>query len=525
MQLLLALVVIPTSVLFVMVIVLFLLLLWLGYARAPRIFGFGSHIVKTTETVEYATGDEETGQPQTRSITTETQSARTVWEWLTVLTISAVITVVALIFTARQAQQQRETQFQQASDDAVQAYYDEMSTLLIEEDLRTSPEDSEARTLARSRTLTILSRLDPERRSRVLQFLLEAELVQRLEQKNSVITLSGADLSGVFVPADTDLSYVDLSGADLSNADLSATNLSNAYLIDADLRKADLRGATLSRADLALADLSGANLSNTDVTYALFNDADLNDATVTGADLWKADMSDAAGVTKDTLVKDAGYVGYTIMPRGKKYLPPPDEAPSEIIKEYPEGRLPSGFWGESLRVGEYETDEFATGFHFELREGWVGNWPEATDTITLCGEEESYVSFCSKQLNFYSPLHVFDKSNPSDRVETDAPTNGHEWMSWLQKHPDLATSNSGSVTIGGVPGRKIDVTTTSKKVIPLFPSDQSEFYSQAGSKDRLLIVDVADETVLINIYSPADQFDKWRPKAMETIDTMEWQGV
>ena len=212
MQSLLELVGITTSVLLVVAIVLFLLLLWLGYARAPRIFGFGSHIVKTVETVEYTNGDEGTGQPQKRSITTETQSARTVWEWLTVLTISAVITVVALIFTARQAQQQRETQVQQARDDAVQAYYDEMSTLLIEEDLRTSPENSEARTLARARTLTILSRLDPERRSRVLQFLLEAELVQRLEQKDPVITLSGADLSGVSVPADTNLSYADLSG-------------------------------------------------------------------------------------------------------------------------------------------------------------------------------------------------------------------------------------------------------------------------------------------------------------------------
>src|SRR5215208_3498870 len=155
MQSLLALLVLPTWVSLVMAIVLFFLLLWLGYARAPRIFGFGSHIVKTVETVEYTSDDEETGEPQKRSITTETQSARTVWEWLTVLTISTVITVVALIFTARQAQQQREIQHRQASDDAVQVYYDEMSTLLIENDLRTSQDDSEARTLARARTLTI----------------------------------------------------------------------------------------------------------------------------------------------------------------------------------------------------------------------------------------------------------------------------------------------------------------------------------------------------------------------------------
>jgi uncharacterized protein YjbI with pentapeptide repeats len=463
------------------------------------------------------------------------------WDWLQLLSALAVPIVLAAAgfwFTMQldvrqqaiedqRADRERELEEQRAQDEALQAYLDQMSTLILKDDLRKSGVDSNVRTLAQARTTTLLRRLNSDRKSRLLEFLLDAELIKRTDIEGAVISLRGANLRGIVLAADTDLSYADLSGADLSKADLSATNLSNAYLIDADLSKADLRGATLSRADLGLADLSGANLSNTDLTYALFNDTDLNDATVTGADLWKADMSDAAGVTKDTLVKDAGYVGYTIMPRGKKYFPPPDEAPSEIIKEYPEGRLPSGFWGESLRVGEYETDEFATGFHFELREGWVGNWPEATGTINLCGEEESYdyESFCSKQLNFYSPLHVFDKSNPSDRVETDAPTNGYGWMTWLQNHPDLVTSNSGSVTIGGVPGRKIDVTTTSKKVIPLFPSVQSEFFSKGGFKDRLLIVDVADETVLINIYSPADQFDKWRLKAMETIDTMEWQGV
>jgi flagellar basal body-associated protein FliL len=177
MQLPLALLESPAMGLVIVAIVVFLLLLWLGYARAPGIFGFGSHIVKTVETVEYASDDEEPDEPKKRSVTTERQSARTVWEWLTVLTISAVIGVAALLFSAGQAQQQRETQREQASDEAIQTYFDQMSALLIEEDLRTSPEDSEARTLARSRTLTILSRLDPQRRSGIFEFLLEAKLI------------------------------------------------------------------------------------------------------------------------------------------------------------------------------------------------------------------------------------------------------------------------------------------------------------------------------------------------------------
>jgi uncharacterized protein YjbI with pentapeptide repeats len=439
---------------------------------------------------------------------------------LTVLTISAVIAVVALMFTARQAEQQREIQVQQANDDAMQAYFDEMSALLTEEKLRTSPEDSEVRTLARARTLTILSRLDPTRKSRVLEFLLDAELVQRTDTSSALISLRGANLREVVLPADTDLSYADLSGADLSGADLSATNLSNAYLVDADLSKADLSSATLSRAGLDLADLSGAILSNTDLTFAVLNDADLNDATLTGADLWRANLNDAEGVTKDTLEKRAGYVGYTIMPDGKKYLPPASVSVSDIIKEYPKGRLPSGVYGEPLRVGEYETDEFATGFHFELGEGWKGALPEATDMLMLCGEE-----VCENQLNFITPLYVFKASNPSAREKTTPPENADEWMTWLQKHPNLDTSNSGSVNIGGAPGRRIEVTSTSTQDVPLYPTSDTTYYAFRGWKDRFLIVDVAEETVIIAVSAPADQFDEWLPKARKTLDTVEWQGV
>jgi uncharacterized protein YjbI with pentapeptide repeats len=522
MQSLLALVVIPTSVLFVMVIVLFLLLLWLGYVRAPRIFGFGSHIVKTTETVEYATGDEETGQPQTRSITTETQSARTVWEWLTVLTISAVITVVALIFTARQAQQQRETQFQQASDDALQAYYDEMSTLLIEEDLRTSPENSEARTLARSRTLTILSRLDPERRSRVLRFLLEAELVQRLEQKNPVITLSGADLSGVFVPADTNLSYADLSGTDLSGANLSDANLSTAYLMATDLHEANLSRATLSFSDLGLADLSDANLSDADLTLAQLNDADLSGTDLTGADLWQADLSDAkGGVTEKTLGRQAGYVGDTTMPDG--HMSGVHMTGGGKWGDYPSGRIPPGTPGMNIPAGEYNSDEFVPAFHFEVDEGWQApGIPETTDYISLKVGLKGEESFSETELIITNPSYVWDAS---EQKEIPAPENVDKWVSWFQEHPNLETSELKPVSVGSASGMQIDVTPKSTTEVALYNTQNSGLYAFEGRIERFLVVSVGDETVVVNVSASVDKSKEFFSKAQKLLDTLEWKGV
>src|SRR5215210_3174082 len=130
---------------------------------------------------------------------------QTVWDWLHLLSALAIPVVLAaagLWFTAQQDQRQhqiedqraqqaqkienqraeaeRELAEQRAQDEALQAYLDQMSSLLLERDLRTSEEDSEVRTLARVRTLTVLERLDPSRKTAVVQFLVEAKLVQRV---------------------------------------------------------------------------------------------------------------------------------------------------------------------------------------------------------------------------------------------------------------------------------------------------------------------------------------------------------
>jgi hypothetical protein len=511
------------------VVVLFFLLLWLGYSRAPGIFGFGSHIVKTVETVEYTSDDEETGQPQKRSITTETQSARTVWEWLTVLTISTVIAVVALMFSAQQAEQQRKIQVQQASDDAVQTYFDQMGTLLIEEHLRTSAEDSEARTLARSRTLTILSRLDPERRSRVLQFLLESELVQRIEQKNPVINLSGANLSGVSVPTEANLSYADLSGTDLSDANLSTANVSTAYLTATNLHNANLSRATLSFSDLGLADLSDANLSDVDLTQAKLNDAVLTDADLTGAHLWRTDLTDAKGVTQDTLEKQARYVGKTTMRDGHVAQILTTNFPGE---KYAPGKIPAGFAGVPLPDGEYDSDEFVPAFHFEVDEGWQSTGLlEETDFIALGIQVEVDIrgQFASTEgeLSIINPSHVLDASNLREQKEIPAPENADGWVSWFKKHPKLETSEPIPKNVGSASGMQVDATLTStpENYVDLYASNFTTISAYADRMERFIIVDVGEETVVVNVSAPADKPQEVFSKAKKLLATVEWTDV
>jgi uncharacterized protein YjbI with pentapeptide repeats len=81
------------------------------------------------------------------------------------------------------------------------------------------------RTLARSRTLTVLRRLDGERKGSVVLFLQESTLLE----KGVLIEEEQATADDGFI-IDADLSEADLSEADLSGAISNGTDLRNANL-------------------------------------------------------------------------------------------------------------------------------------------------------------------------------------------------------------------------------------------------------------------------------------------------------
>ena len=126
---------------------------------------------------------------------------KTIWDWLELLIVPLVLVLIGLVFSVQQdarqqrfenerAESERELEEQRAQDLVLQAYLDQMSTLLLE-DLG----NPKVRTLARARTLTVLRRLDPSRKEEVMQFLLEADLVRSERDTDPVIDLTGADLS------------------------------------------------------------------------------------------------------------------------------------------------------------------------------------------------------------------------------------------------------------------------------------------------------------------------------------------
>ncbi len=234
-------------------------------------------------------------------------TGQNLWDWMDLLIIPAVLGGGALFFNQQQrareresveqraeadresaerrAQTERRIELDRARESALETYLDRMSALLLDRELSLSEPGADVRQVAQARTLTVLRRLNGERKGILLRFLFESGLITR---KKEVILLAEADLTGVDLSGAL-LLFASLSEAHLSEARLSGAHLSGADLSVTDLSGADLRGAGLSGAELGGADLGGAGLG-----AANLRGANLRAAKVTKAQLKKAKSLEGA---------------------------------------------------------------------------------------------------------------------------------------------------------------------------------------------------------------------------------------
>jgi hypothetical protein len=153
---------------------------------------------------------------------------QTVWDWLHLLSALAIPVVLAaagLWFTAQQdhrqevtenlrakqaqkiedqrAEAERELAEQRAQDEALQAYLDQMSQLMLDRNLLEAEPGDPAHTLAQARTSTAILRLDTEHKASVIRFLSDSGLATRSGEA-SVSLLRGIAFNRA------DLSYANL---------------------------------------------------------------------------------------------------------------------------------------------------------------------------------------------------------------------------------------------------------------------------------------------------------------------------
>lgn len=264
---------------------------------------------------------------------------KTLWDWLELLGVP--ITLAAIGYFLQQQAEKRSRD--EAKDEILETYFDRLSELLVDKNLLAiatklypndkTTEDSQSEgdvTLSqekqvdnreavpspivtrdqqelfdaaidviRARTLSILRRFqgDGERKTSVIQFLIEAEVISKAKLDLRQFDLSGIDLrvanlSGAYLRA-ANLSRTDLRVTDLSSADLAYANLSFAKLNSARLNSANLSNADLTEANCVLAKIDSANLSSANLSRAHFFSANLSKADLSGANLRESKFTQA----------------------------------------------------------------------------------------------------------------------------------------------------------------------------------------------------------------------------------------
>jgi uncharacterized protein YjbI with pentapeptide repeats len=255
----------------------------------PKGWGIGPE--QSTSTVSIETLEKDTQGNTTKTVkTTKNDDGKTLWDWLSVLGVP--LSLALLGFWLQTLQQSRAEAL--AKEEVLQVYFDRLSVLLVDKNLRAiaakkdQVTDEERELLAsamdviRARTLSILRRFenDPERKTSVIRFLIEADFISKLK-----LNLDGATLRGC------DLRRADLRGANLRKADLSEADLNEANLSEADLNEANLSNSSLSHAILNDANIKGANLSRSILRYANLKGAELKEAKLNGANLIHCNLS------------------------------------------------------------------------------------------------------------------------------------------------------------------------------------------------------------------------------------------
>lgn len=270
-----------------------------------------------------------TGFGEQLSASGDFQHSKTLWDWMSLLLVPALLAFLAFKLTTAQKEREIAVAVLNKREQALQQYFDYMTSLLAALESRDPDKVKNEAQIARARTHVVLEMLDGKRKGHVIRFLTETELLHRGAPMFSMrradlrdlelepgsydeIDLSGSNIDNAVMPM-CSMHRANMMGISLRNADLESTEFSSAdlnyalltksdfyrarllgtQLIKADLRDANLEYANLTDAVLRTAELEGANLRRANLTGAYLKFADLGFANLKDANLTKADITEA----------------------------------------------------------------------------------------------------------------------------------------------------------------------------------------------------------------------------------------
>jgi hypothetical protein len=186
--------------------------------------------------------------------------------------------------------------------------------------------------------------------------------------------------------------------------------------------------------------------------------------------------------------------------------------------------------GQTLRPGEYRSEEFEPSLTFRLGQGWETYTPEEPDVLRIERGKSGGVGFTNIR-------KVYEPTKTGSPEVADAP---EDIVGWFQQHPYLRTTDPEPATVGGVEGVQFDV------VVGKLPagyhgvclaisgfdcvdiakfSDEQMLFEPQGAKARVIVLeDVEGQTVTAYYGGATSQFAEVTPEAQKVIDTVKWGG-
>jgi uncharacterized protein YjbI with pentapeptide repeats len=213
------------------------------------------------------------------------EAAKTLWDWLDLLIIPIVISLLGWAFSQAEKTKASRSEEERAQNESLDSFFNTMTKLIIEYKLTENP-SRQTKTIARTRINLVLNNLNGNRKGQVLQYLYESDLIDI----NPKLKLLGANLRNAILD-EIVLGKSEIKGAYFNQASIQNANLNEAVLVGCNFTRANFSKSLVTGVDLSYTDLTKAKLKFMDLTSVNFEGANLTGANLKGSKITKEQLN------------------------------------------------------------------------------------------------------------------------------------------------------------------------------------------------------------------------------------------
>ncbi|WP_081417844.1 pentapeptide repeat-containing protein [Microcystis aeruginosa] len=192
---------------------------------------------------------------------------KTLWDWLQLLIIPLMLALGAFYLNSASESSRVQEQIKQ---EILTDYFSKMQDLIVEtKKIKQTPGSKESnseerlllefRPTAQALTLSVLEQLDGKRKGKVITYLAESQLINKIDP---LIQLGGANLQKLELKGRQVFSSINIVGANMTATELSDILISDSDLSTVNLTEAVLQDVTFENSNLSGINLDGASLTN-----------------------------------------------------------------------------------------------------------------------------------------------------------------------------------------------------------------------------------------------------------------------